>query len=192
MNTDRLTSDYSDDDAYEDRSFSLLKANLSALVLVGPPVLLALVAFVSFHGWSVLYTPVYEHPYLSVLLLFVGILAHEALHAIAWKMTAHPPKGAVRLGFYWKALTPYAHCSVPMSAKNYQIGAATPGIVLGAIPMLIALVMGWGAWMMFGMLFTIAAGGDALILWLLRDVSGKRMVKDHPTKAGCLLLPGEE
>lgn len=176
---------------YEDRSFSLLKANINALVLVGPPVAIAFAAFVKLHGFPALYLPVDRHPFVSLLLIAVGIVAHEVLHAIAWKLTAKPPKGAVRLGFYWKALTPYAHCSVPMSARDYQTGAVTPGIILGVIPMLLGLFFGWGGWMMFGLLFTLAAGGDALIIWLLRGVPGDRLVKDHPSRAGCLLLPEE-
>jgi hypothetical protein len=39
------------------------------------------------------------------------------------------------------------------------------------------------------LIFTLAAGGDALILWLLRGVPAGRLVRDHPSKPGCLVLP---
>jgi hypothetical protein len=41
--------------------------------------------------------------------------------------------------------------------------------------------------MAFGLLFTFAAGGDALVLWLLRGVAPHRLVEDHPTRAGCFV-----
>lgn len=176
---------------YEDRSVSMFRANIGALALVGPPVALLAALFVGIHGWPALYMPLVDaSPIVCALLLIVGIVAHEVLHAIAWKVAANPPRGAVRLGFQWTSVTPYAHCSIPMTARAYRVGAVTPGIVLGVIPMVIGLAFGWGGWMNFGILFTIAAGGDALIIWLLRGVSGRRMVMDHPSRAGCLLLEG--
>ena len=167
----------------------MLRANVGALVLVGPPVVALTALFIALHGWPSLYQPLVGAPILlCAVVLVVGVIAHEVLHAVAWKLAARPPKGTVRLGFQWKTVTPYAHCSAPMSARAYRIGAVTPGIVLGLIPIGLALVFGWGGWMMFGLLFTLAAGGDALIVWLLRGVSGHRRVIDHPTRAGCLLL----
>jgi len=165
------------------------RANIGALVLVGPPVAALTALFLVIHGWPELYTPLLNASlFVCVALLIVGVVAHEALHAIAWKLVANPPKGTVRIGFQWKTVTPYAHCSAPMSARAYRIGAVTPGIVLGLIPIGVALVFGWGGWMNFGILFAIAAGGDALIIWLLRGVPGHKRVIDHPTRAGCLLL----
>ncbi len=95
----------------------------------------------------------------------------------------------MRLGFSWKALTPYAHCAAPMPARAYRIGAAAPGVALGLLPAALAWATGSGAVLAFALLFTLAAGGDALILWLLRGVPPERLVVDHPTRAGCLVLP---
>jgi hypothetical protein len=88
----------------------------------------------------------------------------------------------------WKTLTPYAHCNVPMRADAYVIGAATPGIVLGLAPLVAGMLFASGVLFAFGALFTLAAGGDALIIWLMRGVSADSMVLDHPTRAGCLII----
>lgn len=120
--------------------------------------------------------------------LFGGIVTHEVLHGLAWKLAAGKPWSAIRFGIQWKTITPYAHCSEPMAARAYAIGAATPGIVLGLLPLLISYFMGNGVLAAFGAFFLFAAGGDALILWLLRDVKPDRQVIDHPERAGCLLL----
>lgn len=173
-----------------DRSVSLATAN--AVALAGAlPVLAALVApFVAIWVWAALADGAVwwsDRPLLLVGALVAGVLAHEALHALAWRASATLPPGSVRLGFNWKALTPYAHCSAPMPARAYRIGAAAPGVALGLLPVIAAWVTGSGALLVFGLVFTLAAGGDALILWLLRGVPPTVLVEDHPTRAGCLV-----
>jgi hypothetical protein len=58
---------------------------------------------------------------------------------------------------------------------------------LGIFPLLISIISGsvWVFW--FGMLFTISAAGDFLILWIIRKVEPETMVEDHPTRAGCYI-----
>lgn len=179
--------------SWEDRSFSTLRANLGAIATVGPFVAGAVLTFVLVHGWQSLLRPLANaSPVGTAIVLFGGILLHELLHLAAWKVAANPPAGSLKLGFMWKSLTPYAHCSVAMPVGAYIFGAAAPGVTLGLIPALVGIVHGSGGWMAFGVIFTLAAGGDALIIWLLRDVARDRMVVDHPTRPGCLLLPPGE
>lgn len=162
------------------------QANVWALVALGPLVALLTAAFVWRWGWGPFADAGGEVPMLFMVgALVVGIVAHEVLHAVAWKLAAGIPWADMKLGFQWKTFTPYAHARVPMPARAYRIGAATPGVVLGLVPCAVALLTGDGAWMLFGLLFTLAAGGDALILWLLRGVAPGRLVEDHPTRAGC-------
>ena len=176
---------------HEDRSVSMGKANVWALLALGPIVVLVTVVFVRMHGWGPIVQAGQSAPALLLLALVAGILLHEILHALAWKVAGGLPWSDVRLGFQWKTLTPYAHARVPMPARVYRIGAATPGVVLGLGPALASLATGDGFLLLFGLLFTIAAGGDALILWLLRGVPPARLVQDHPTRAGCLVLRDE-
>jgi hypothetical protein len=179
------------DDRYEERTASMVQANVAAIVGVLPPLAVLAVGYGLVWGWGALgdgFDDLFE-PVWRFLLLFVGgVIVHEALHGIAWRMSG-AEAGSVRFGFQWKTLTPYAHSTAPMSARAYRIGAVTPGLVLGLAPALLGLAVGAGAMFWFGLLFTLAAGGDALILWLLRGVSGDRLVNDHPSKPGCLVLP---
>jgi hypothetical protein len=34
----------------------------------------------------------------------------------------------------------------------------------------------------------VAASGDAIIIWLVRDVPRDHLVVDHPDRAGCLVV----
>jgi hypothetical protein len=179
-----------------DRSVSMPAANGYALAFVVPVGTALLGAFLAAHGWRSLYgatDTAFEHPILALLTFAVGVVAHEALHAVAWRWAGRLPFGTIRLGLQRKTLTPYAHCAAPMPARAYRIGAAVPGVVLGLAPAAVGLAVGDGGVFLFGLLFTVAAGGDALVLWLLRDVPADRLVEDHPTRAGCYVLaPGEE
>ena len=172
-------------------------ANGYALAFVVPATAVLLGAFLALHGWRPLYAATdgaFGRPLLAVVVFAAGVLAHEALHAAAWRLAGRVPAGTVRLGFQWKSLTPYAHCAVPMAAGAYRIGAAVPGVVLGLLPALLGLATGGGALFLFGLLFTLAAGGDAFILWLRRDVPAELLVADHPERAGCYVYgaAGEE
>jgi hypothetical protein len=174
----------------EERTATVAKANVAALVGVLPPLVVLAVAYGLVWGWAALGAgfDALVSPLWRFLLIFLGgVLAHEALHGIAWRL-AGAKRGSVSLGFQLKTLTPYAHSDAPMSARAYRIGAVTPGLVLGAIPAVVGLALGASAVFWFGLFFTLAAGGDALILWLLRGVPGDRLVRDHPSKPGCLVL----
>ncbi len=72
--------------------------------------------------------------------------------------------------------------------SNYRFGSVLPAIVLGFIPSIIAIVLGNLGLMIFGFLFTFAASGDFLILWLLRKEKSNVLVVDHPEKVGCIIL----
>jgi hypothetical protein len=52
----------------------------------------------------------------------------------------------------------------------------------------LSLVLGNGNLFWFGLVHTAAAGGDWLILWLIRKLKAGRLVEDHPTNAGCYVL----
>ncbi len=175
----------------EDRTASVAAANAYALAFVLP----ALVGLVGGYGlawgWGALgagFNALLDPLWKFGLVFVAGVVAHEALHGAGWRL-AGAPAGTVSFGFQLKTLTPYAHCSAAMPARAYRIGAAAPGVVLGLAPALAGLAVEAGALFWFGAFFTLAAGGDALILWLLRGVPSDRLVKDHPSKPGCLLLP---
>jgi hypothetical protein len=181
-----------------DRSNALGAANIRSLIFIVPPTALLGVLYLLLWGW-----PSIAHgfgresgsllPFLGLCLL--GIVAHEAIHGIVWAMLGSGSFRTIEFGVNWKALTPYAHSTAPMTARIYRWGAVMPALVLGLVPSLVGLATGNGMAMAFGIVFTAAAGGDFLILWLLRGVSGEALVEDHPTRGGCLVLepdqPGE-
>jgi hypothetical protein len=120
--------------------------------------------------------------------IVVGILVHELLHGLGWKLAAGLPWTAIKFGVQWKALMPYAHARVPMGVRPYRLGAALPGLVTGVVPVAAALALGQPVLLIVGAFFLTAAVGDLMILWLIRNLPPTARVLDHPTLPGCLVL----
>ncbi|GAA4406514.1 hypothetical protein GCM10023187_26040 [Nibrella viscosa] len=123
-----------------------------------------------------------------LVVLFGGVVMHEALHGLTWAFFGRKPLRTIKFGFQWKTLTPYAHSREPLEINAYRLGTGMPGFVLGILPWLMALLTGTHWLAAFGLFFTLVAGGDMLILWLTRHVKAGRRVADHPTEAGCSVL----
>ena len=171
-----------------DYSIPLGRANFVGLLLFIPLSALILLPYVAVWGWAETgstFTLFYEYPLSFPLLVLLGILLHELIHGLTWMIAGKIPRNAIKFGFNWKALAPYAHCKEPLEVNAYRWGAAMPGIVLGIIPFLIGLTTGNNWFSLFGYLFTVTASGDILILWLIRNIEPGVRVLDHPEKAGC-------
>lgn len=129
-----------------------------------------------------------KNVFLFLAIFFAGIVVHEGIHGLSWALLGRKPLRSIRFGVIWKVLTPYAHINEPLEVNAYRWGALLPGIITGLLPALVGLAAGNGPLLVVGLLFIIAAGGDMLIVWLIRGVPVGRLVEDHPTRAGCYVL----
>jgi uncharacterized membrane protein YvlD (DUF360 family) len=93
----------------------------------------------------------------------------------------------MKYGVIWKWLTPYCHCKEPLLVKEYIIGALMPAIILGFIPSIMAIFTGNITLILFGLFFTMAAGGDFMIINILRKEAMDSLVQDHSSKIGCYI-----
>jgi hypothetical protein len=131
-----------------------------------------------------------NHP--GKLLLFVaativGIVIHELIHGVFWARYAKNGFKSIKFGILLKMLTPYCHCKEALKIKHYIIGAIMPAILLGIVPAIIAIAVGNLALLIFGIVFTMAACGDFLVINLLRKEDMEDWVQDHPSEAGCYI-----
>ena len=173
-------------DRKRDLSISMARANVIATFIMLPVMILQFLMFVGLHGADRL-SPAGSTVLLIVLVL-LGVVLHELIHGIGWIVFGQKSFSAITFGFQWKTITPYAHLNEPVEVRAYRISAFLPGFVLGILPFLLSLVLGSGALFWFGLVHTTAAGGDWLILWLIRNVRSGLRVEDHPTNAGCYIL----
>ena len=168
-----------------DLSISMQAAAAKSLQIILPLMAVQIVPFILLHKISIPQSA--NLPLFGFLLLF-GIFVHEALHVLAWMIFGKKSLKAFHIGFQWKSLTPYAHCKEPMDIRPYRIGSFAPGFLLGILPWIISLFTGDILLFIYGWLYTTAAGGDFLILWILRGVEANTQVEDHPSRAGCYVM----
>ncbi|KXK15545.1 MAG: hypothetical protein UZ14_CFX002000566 [Chloroflexi bacterium OLB14] len=174
-----------------DLSVSMLKANLYTLLFALPIGFLLSWFYVARWGFENLtlgFASFFTNLFYFLITFVFGIVTHEVIHAVTWMIAGKKPFSAIKFGFLWTSLTPYAHCKEPLKVNAYRIGTAMPAILLGLLPSLVAILNGNSWLIIFGVIFVIAAGGDMLILWLLRNVEKNKFVEDHPTQAGCYVL----
>ena len=124
--------------------------------------------------------------------LVLGIPLHEMIHALGWACFGRVPLRRIRFGFHARTMTPYAHAVDPMPARAYRLGGVLPALVLGALPYVIGTSLGSLPIAFFGMVYIFAAGGDLLVLWLMRKVDGRVLVQDHPSRVGCTVVEMEQ
>lgn len=176
-----------------DLSISMDKANVQSLLFALPIVGLLILSYSLRWGSAQFwlgFNALFENFLVFIAVFFLGVIVHELIHGFSWMLFGRKPFDAIKFGFQVKTFTPYAHCKEPLKINPYRIGAAMPGILLGLLPALIGIING-NSWLFaFGLLFTVTAGGDMLILWLIRNVSSDKLVEDHPTQAGCYILDG--
>jgi hypothetical protein len=169
-----------------DLSISMAQANLIVMFISIPVVILQFAIFLTQHGteslrltWS---------PVVLILAVLLGIVIHELIHGLSWALFGRKPFSAIKFGVQWKTLTPYAHLTEPVEVNAYRLGAFMPGFILGILPYVLSVILGRGDLFWFGLVHTSAAGGDWLILWLIRNLKVGMQVEDHPTNAGCYVL----
>jgi hypothetical protein len=179
-------------------TMSAAQANLRALVFLVPLILVLGIPY--YYVWPDQFTKAQITRYVQIkeawslldwalilIVIFIGIITHELLHGLGWSLFAKKGWKSIRFGIMWSFLTPYCHCSEPLMMKPYRIGSILPALVLGIIPSLIAMLTGNLILMTFGFFFTFAAGGDFLILWMVRKEPGTTIIQDHPDKIGCVI-----
>jgi hypothetical protein len=183
-------------DGYTDVSIPLpevmARVTILSLVLLVVPMLVYIVIY----GFDEFWSGVFDNDnFLVWLIIFVvtialAVVAHEGIHAIGWKLFSGLGWDQIKFGIDRKTLSPYCHARAPMRASAYRIGAALPGILLGVVPIIVGLVGASAGWTAFGALLLSAAVGDALVLWVIRDVPADAWVLDHPSNAGCYVKVG--
>lgn len=172
----------------EDYSISVSRASVQSLLLVIPMAVLALTLYyLSWGGEKIVndLAMLLEQFGIVFIILIAGICLHELLHGLAWMAAARLPWEAIEYGFKLSALAPYAHCKEPMQLKAYRTGVLAPGFILGLLPYVFGLLTGSGGFIWFGFIFILAAGGDFLMLWIIRKIPAGEYVKDHPERVGC-------
>lgn len=168
-------------------TLTIRQANLYGLILFLPILVLTATPYFWLNGFNL------PKPSLGISLLFLflmvaGIVIHELLHGVVWAAGQKQGWKAIQFGFNKEWLTPYCHCSQPVSVMVYRMGAVAPLIVLGIIPLGVSYWNGNFNMWLYGAVFTIAAAGDIIAIWMIRKLKWNSQVMDHPEKMGFIQI----
>jgi len=175
----------------KDLSISAIKANLLAIPIVIISIITLVLPFIIIWDWKT-FTNGFYGIYLTlpyfITIFVLGAFIHEILHAVGFLIFGRLNYSQIKIGIIWKYITPYAHCKIPLKAAIYRIALVLPLLTLGIIPSLIAILLGKSWLLIYGIIFTVLAGGDILVLFIIRRIKGDELVKDHPENCGCYVI----
>lgn len=171
-----------------DLTISAVYANVMAVVLALPILLVLWTVFVWKNGHSSISSPML----LGVLVLFfLLIVVHEAIHGLFWAIFAKNGWKSISFGIMRDSWTPYCTCQEELTRGQYAVGAVMPCVWLGILPAVTAILLGSLPLFWLGALMILAAGGDLTILYklFLYGAQGKEVrYLDHPYEAGLVVF----
>lgn len=183
----------------EKRTIDLVKANVYALLILIPIVLLYGLPFYFLWHQDASFTEfanslkasgttgIFSSLFKMIAIALLGIVVHELIHGITWMLAGKKSYKTISFGVLWKAMAPYCHCNEPMKVKPYLIGAIMPAILLGFLPAIYAIATNNVGLLLFAGYFTMAAIGDFMVIQLLLKEDMDSLVLDHPSEAGCYI-----
>ena len=127
-------------------------------------------------------------PTLFILVVILGIVLHEAIHALFFSFFLPSKFQGIQFGFNKDHGIPFVHINEPISVLGFRVGAIMPLIILGIIPAVLGLYSGYISLTAFGALFTISASGDLLLIVQTKDLPATQRIKDLPDKIGFELV----
>jgi len=164
---------------------------MSILVAVLPMIILALPFYFFWKGnFGKSFGHISYGMKMAIILgsITLGLIIHELIHGLTWSVFTSKGLKSIKFGIIWKILTPYCHSKEPLRVWQYMLGSIMPFMILGVLPCLAAYLTGYLFLLIYGLIFTLAAGGDLLIIWMLRKENRKEWVIDHDKKMGCYIL----
>lgn len=163
----------------EKRTISITGASFAAIVA------LAVFGFAGLIAMTMHWGEAFRGMGALLLAFFIGVVVHELIHGLTWVWMTHSSFRHLRFGVMTGAV--YCHIDVPMTKRQYVVGALMPLLLLGIVPYVLSFFFG-SLWLMtFGTLFISAAMGDVMIVWAIRKETPDTLVYDHPKEAGCLV-----
>jgi hypothetical protein len=125
----------------------------------------------------------------NFLILLLGIILHEFIHGLFFAAFSENKFKFVKFGVMpaKKLFTPYCHCGEIINIKHYRIAIMMPLILLGIIPAIASILIGNILLLFWGIIFTVAGGGDILVFIKTLKEKKNSLILDHPSECGYYL-----
>ena len=169
----------------------IVKANIFAMIMGIPVAVIGFILFLAVNWGRDIRWMSGNMMLLIVLAMLVLIVVHELIHGITWALFADHHFGDIEFGFMKEYLTPYCTCKCPLTKGKYIIGALMPLLILGLLPMAVGIGSGSFFWLLLGIIMTVSAGGDIMIVMMIMKYKSQAediLYLDHPTQAGGVIF----
>lgn len=160
---------------------SVTRINVLSVVIVIP------IAIISAYIYGVLDIDKKSDLFSFFLLLFIGIILHELIHAIVAVKYAQAGWKSIKFGVMWKYLAPYCHCKEALTVGQYRKFVMTPTLVAVACLIISFFIHDW-TFTMFSVVMVGGGAGDIYIISKLRKEDPQTLVVDYPDKIGSAIL----
>lgn len=187
----RDTPDVSEQQVREvDATLSIMRVNI--ITVVALPLLAGAILLPHTLLWRFPAFPESSEILAIVVMFVIGLALKEFLHKVGWWRWGGVPWREIDFGFDRRTYSFYARTEIEMPASGYRRGVALPLLVLGVLPAVagIALNIPFLTW--YALIMLVASGGNLATLWSMRRMDDDLLVRDHPERAGCMILVYEE
>jgi len=123
-----------------------------------------------------------------IAILFLLIVIHEVIHIVYFLIEPACNLSDVKVGFNKKYFLPYVHCSAVVKVRTYRNSTFAPANFLGFLPAFSGYLTDNSVFFLFGVIMLASSMGDFMVLWKIRKLRRAQLVKDHPSRVGCLLI----
>ncbi|UPZ18004.1 DUF3267 domain-containing protein [Flavobacterium humidisoli] len=125
------------------------------------------------------------------VLIFIGIIVHELIHALFMAVFTKNGFKSVRLGIMKQSLIPYAQCKEPLKGRKMLVISLAPFIFLGLIPTLYAYAFGNLIFWFTGLVMTLSAIGDFVYAYLILKTGLEHKILDHTNEVGFIIIDND-
>lgn len=177
----------------QDFSISIEKLNKYVLTVVFPLVLPFFGLYIYFWGWNGIYSAMINDSsplsFFALVALVIGsIYLRIVIIGSSWRFFGKKNANAVKYVTDLETKSPFIYCDEPIKIGAYRLGLAMPGTLLGILPVTIGILSGIGFVFILGVFGILLAGGEIYILWAIRKVEPRALVKDHSLRVGCYII----
>ena len=178
---------YSSDLSLPDKAITFIEMPLFVILAALPPVI-----FHFEYGLDWLFTENSLTYWLIMIPIFLaGFVLHEALHALAWKITSKAGKSEISFGLS-KSFVPFSHIRKELSKGKYSLGVLAPVTIMGTIPVILAFVLQLENLVIPASFFLGMGVSDLILMLMIIPLPPGAKILDHSDRYGFYALHAEK
>lgn len=174
-----------------DLTISNFRVNVMAFVLMIPVIVIMGIVYYTVNHTTFLIHLSMKGFLIFFVVYFVLLALHELIHGITWAVFTEHHFHDIKFGFMWKTMMPYCTCQAALNKSQYILGAAMPTIILGFLPLVLAIILSSPLIFTMSALMVLSGGGDMCIIQTILSQKGKMkdsIYMDHPSKCGVVVF----